>query len=266
MKSLTSPSRARIVRALLPVASIGGVVALWEVVAATRVIDLTLFPPPSEFLAYLVREDFSVGLGRQRVTIWGAAAASVLRVTAGLLIGFVLGLVAGLLVSLSETAGRTVLPVVRLVAPIAPIAWIPLAIILFGIGNPTAVFLVAVGTVSIITLATAAAVAGVDERLVQTAATLGATPAQRWWYVVLPAVFPQVFTIIRTNYMGAWMAVLAAEMVGLRSGLGAVILIGRESSNANLILIGMCMIGVCGLVIDTVLVLIQKQVLWWAAK
>jgi hypothetical protein len=69
--------------------------------------------------------------------------------------------------------------------------------------------------------------------------------------------------MVRMNFFGAWMAVLAAEMVGLRSGLGAMIIIGREQFNNELILIGIVVIGLCGFLVDTVLVQIQRRILWW---
>ena len=74
---------------------------------------------------------------------------------------------------------------------------------------------------------------------------------------------PQVFTMLRLNFFGAWMGVLAAEMVGLRNGLGAIIIMGREMFNANLILVGMALIGASGYAVDSLLLFIQRRVLWW---
>jgi NitT/TauT family transport system permease protein len=157
------------------------------------------------------------------------------------------------------------MPLIRFAAPIAPIAWLPLGILLFGIGDKTAVFIVFMGTVFILTIATVAAVQNVDQDLLNVAASLGANRRQQWRYVILPAILPQVFTFVRINFFAAWMAVLAAEMVGIRNGLGAMIMIGRESANFNLILIGMFFIGACGWLIDSGLALIQRKLFWWRA-
>jgi NitT/TauT family transport system permease protein len=181
----------------------------------------------------------------------------------GLTIGFIVALGLGVLVSMSRLLNRILYPIVQLLAPIAPIAWIPLGIILFGIGNNTAYFIVFMGTVFVLAIATVAAIQGVNPSLVKTAATLGANYKQQWLYVIIPSVIPQVFTLLRLNLIAAWMAVLAAEMVGLRDGLGAIIMIGRESSNPNLILIGMCLIGISGFIIDSLLLFIQNKFLWW---
>jgi NitT/TauT family transport system permease protein len=92
---------------------------------------------------------------------------------------------------------------------------------------------------------------------------LGANPLQQWVWVVIPAVLPGVFTLLRTNFIAAWMAVLVAEMVGLRDGLGAIIMMGRNLFNNELIMFGMLVIGISGYAVDRLLVLIGRRVLWW---
>ena len=197
------------------------------------------------------------------MTIPGAIVASALRVLVGSPIGFVAAVVTGILISASQQVSDMVLPVVRGLAPIAPIAWIPLGIVLFGIGNPTAVFVVFMGVYFILTISTVAAVKAVDERLIKTARSHGASKAQIWTRVIFPAMLPQVFTMLRINFFAAWMAVLAAEMVGLKNGLGMMIILGREMFNTKLILLGMCMVGATGYFVDALLVQIQRKILWW---
>ena len=86
---------------------------------------------------------------------------------------------------------------------------------------------------------------------------------QVWTRVIFPAVLPQVFTMLRINFFAAWMAVLAAEMVGVKNGLGMMIILGREMFNTKLILLGMCMVGATGYLVDALLVQIQRRILWW---
>jgi NitT/TauT family transport system permease protein len=119
------------------------------------------------------------------------------------------------------------------------------------------------GVYFILTIATVAAVDGVDQRLIKTARSYGASKAQVWMRVIFPSVLPQVFTMLRINFFAAWMAVLAAEMVGLKNGLGMMIILGREMFNTKLILLGMCMVGITGYLVDTLLVQIQRKILWW---
>jgi NitT/TauT family transport system permease protein len=239
------------------------IIVVWEWAAAAGWSGAVLFPPPSSFLRYAVESDFRVGFGGDAMTIPGAIVASALRVLVGLAIGFVAAVVTGILISTSKLVSDMVLPVVRGLAPIAPIAWIPLGIVLFGIGNPTAVFVVFMGVYFILTISTVAAVKAVDERLIKTARSHGASKVQIWTRVVFPAVLPQVFTMLRINFFAAWMAVLAAEMVGLKNGLGMMIILGREMFNTKLILLGMCMVGATGYFVDALLVQIQRKILWW---
>ena len=263
MPEIPADDRGGTRRLVEPLLAIAVIITLWEVAYYTELVNLHYFPSPSRFISYLVEEGFSLGLGPERSNVAISILSSFGRVFIGLAFSFSLALATGAVVSLVSPISRAVLPMVRLIAPIAPIAWIPLALILFGIGNKAAVALVFMGTYPILVVATVAAIQQVNPELTRTAATLGASPRQQWLFVVLPAALPAVFTALRINFIAAWMAVLAAEMVGLRDGLGAMILVGRESSNPELILVGMTLIGVCGFAIDHLLLLIQKRFLWW---
>ena len=249
-----------LVAALLPWLALVG---LWELAAARGWMTTTLFPPPSSFIGYAIESDFRVGFGQEGMTIPVAILASAWRVVMGLLLGFVAAVATGIVVSMSRLLSLAILPIVRGLAPIAPIAWIPVGIVAFGIGNPTAIFVVFTGVYFLLTLSTVAAVQSVDFRLVKTARTFGASKRQVWVHVVFPAVLPQVFTMLRINFFAAWMAVLAAEMVGLKNGVGMIVILGREMFNPNLIMLGICIIGVTGYAVDALLLLIQRKVLWW---
>ena len=239
------------------------VVAIWEIATANGWSGAVLFPPPSSFLRYALESDFRVGFGGDAMSIPVAIVVSALRVLVGLAIGFAAAIATGILVSASSAVADLVMPLVRGLAPIAPIAWIPLGIVLFGIGNPTAIFVVFMGIYFILTISTVAAVNGVDQRLIKTARSYGASRTQVWTRVIFPAVLPQVFTMLRINFFAAWMAVLAAEMVGVKNGLGMMIILGREMFNTKLILLGMCMVGATGYLVDALLVQIQRRILWW---
>jgi NitT/TauT family transport system permease protein len=242
------------------------VIAIWEAAAAAGWRGSVLFPPPSAFISYAIESDFRVGFGGDAMTIPGAIVASALRVLAGLAVGFAAAILTGIAIAASRMMSDAFLPIIRGLAPIAPIAWIPLGIVLFGIGNPTAVFVVFMGVYFILTISTVAAVNSVDQRLIKTARSYGATKTQVWTRVIFPAVLPQVFTMLRINFFAAWMAVLAAEMVGLKNGLGMMIILGREMFNTKLILLGMCMVGATGYLVDALLVQVQRKILWWQSS
>jgi NitT/TauT family transport system permease protein len=249
-----------LLKALVPWAV---VIAIWETAAASGWSGSVLFPPPSAFFAYAIESDFRVGFGGDAMPIPMAIVVSALRVLVGLAIGFTAAVATGILISASGSFSDMIMPLVRGLAPIAPIAWIPLGIVLFGIGNPTAIFVVFMGVYFILTISTVAAVKAVDQRLIKTARSFGASKTQVWTRVIFPAILPQVFTMLRINFFAAWMAVLAAEMVGVKNGLGMMIILGREMFNTKLILLGMCMVGATGYAVDSLLVLIQRKILWW---
>jgi len=249
---------------LVGLLSVGLFVGLWE--ASERLGASTLasvLPPPSKFLSSVIESDFRIGLGSQAASVWESVLATFLRVFVGMALAFVAAILTGALLSLSRTATWSLSPLLHLLAPIAPIAWIPTAIVVFGISNVTAVFIVFMGVYFILTLATLAEIRRVPPEFSIVAGNLGATPLQRWVFVVLPAVLPGVFALLRSNFLAAWMAVLVAEMVGLRDGLGAIIMMGRNLFNNELILFGMMVIGVSGFLVDKVLGLIGQRMLWW---
>lgn len=244
--------------------SIGLFIALWESSEWLGATTLSsVLPPPSRFLRSVIESDFRIGLGSQAATVWQSVFATFLRVFIGMSVAFVAAILTGALLSLSPLATWSLSPLLHLLAPIAPIAWIPTAIVVFGIGNLTAVFIVFMGVYFILTLSTLAEIRRVPPEFSIVAGNLGAKPAQRWLFVVLPAVLPGVFTLLRTNFIAAWMAVLVAEMVGLRDGLGAIIMMGRNLFNNELILFGMLVIGLSGFLVDKLLGLIGHRVLWW---
>ncbi len=239
---------------------------VWEVLGRQTGAPLaSVLPPPSIFLSSIIENNFQVGLGSQSVTVDQAIISSLLRVFGGMMIAFFLALATGALLSLSKIASWATLPVLHLFAPIAPIAWVPLGIVVFGINNITAIFIVFMGVYFILTLATLAEIKRVPAEYLVLAQNMGATPLQQWTRVIFPAILPGVFTLLRINFVAAWMAVLVAEMVGLRDGIGAIIMMGRNLFNSELIMFGILLIGVCGALVDRVLRWIQHRFLWWAS-
>ena len=250
--------------ALVGGASLLLLLGAWEAIG--RMPDSPLaavMPPPSVFLQSVAESGFKIGLGAQAVTIYQAVFSTLFRVFAGMALAYGLAIVTGALISLSRVADWALSPILNLLAPIAPIAWVPVAIVLFGIGNLTAIFIVFMGVYFALTIATLAEIRRIPDQFRIVASNLGATPMQQWLHVTFPAVLPGVFTLLRTNFIAAWMSVLVAEMVGLRDGIGAIIMMGRNLFNAELIMFGILIIGVCGFVIDRLLAQIQRRLLWW---
>lgn len=275
------PARPRGVRARVPrlvsaagwyMASIALFAALWELAWAVGWADPMLVPPPHLFMGDLAGQASSfsgAGIGEEGPSpFMGVAttvASTVLRVLAGLTLGFIASLSVGVLVTYFRTAGRLVLPTVTMLAPISPIAWLPVAIFLFGIGNAPAVFLVFIGVFFIMTLATVSQIQALSPMWRDVARTMGASRPQMVRHVVLPAILPGLFVLLRLNLFAAWMVVLIAEAVGVGSGLGMVVLLARNTFNAPLVFFTMTVIGVAGFCMDVGLRAVQRKVLWWDA-
>lgn len=253
-------------RFFVSMSSLLGLLILWELSGRLIGPNLNVFPPPSQFMSRIFDTDFQIGLGSQATTLYASIVSSVARVFAGLVVAFLFAMLAGVVISSRVTMRLLFLPIIQLFAPIAPIAWIPIALILFGVGDSTAIFIVFMGVFFIFTIGVVRAVETVPEDILNAARILGTSGWKTWRYVILPYILPSLFTMLRINFIAAWMAVLAAEMTGLRDGLGAIIMIGRNLFDYDLILLGMTLIGVIGFIFDQFLLEVQRRLLWWESK
>ena len=232
--------------------------------------DPLLLPPPHIFLRdFAAQGKFfdSADIGRQAappmVAVVTTIGATVFRVLTGLALGFVASLVVGIAATQVRLLGRLSLPTITLLAPISAVAWLPVAIFLFGIGNGPAVFLVFIGIFFIMTLATVAQIEGVSQTWLDVGRTLGVNQRQMLVHVVLPAILPGLFVVLRLNLFAAWAVVLIAEAVGVGSGLGQVVLLARNTFNSSLVFFTMTIIGITGYLLDLGLRTIQNRLLWW---
>jgi ABC-type nitrate/sulfonate/bicarbonate transport system permease component len=235
-----------------------GLAATWEVLPRVGLADPVLLPPFSQVAGRLAALLVSG-------VLWAHIGASVGRVLLGYGLALAVALPLGLYLGLRERAEEWIRPLTQLLRPLAPPAWIPLAILWFGIGNTPAVFIILIGTVLTMLQGTIGAVRGVDKRLVQAALTLGATRTQAVLQVVLPAALPELLTMMRLGLGLAWMCVVAAEMVAVSRGLGFLILDARNSFNTTTVLAGMMTIGLLGLGMDAGLRQLQQRLLRWQA-
>src|SRR5438046_2501431 len=274
--ALRVPSRASslrfrwfVVEAGWWVLSVGIVIGIWEITAALGLINTIILPPPHKFVAE-IRDQSQFLMPQPGVTaiplhfaVFTAIGASLRRVLIGLLLGSLAAVLTGSLAFYLRLFRNLTFPTITMLAPIAPAAWIPLAILAFGMGDGAAIFVVFVGIYFTLTLATLNSMNNVDQVYVNTARVLGASRRQIMWHVIFPAILPNLFVVLRMNFFAAWMGVLAAEMVGVRTGLGAVVVMGRQMMNMNLTFLGMAIIGLVGYLLDVGLGVLQKRVLWW---
>jgi len=161
---------------------------------------------------------------------------------------------------------RLTLPTITLLAPVSPIAWLPVAIFMFGIGNRPAVFMVVVALLFHMTLSTIAQIDGVNRNFIHVARTMGASKRQIYTRVIVPAILPGMLLVLRMNLFAAWMAVLIAESTGVGYGLGQVIMLARNTFNPSLVFFTIALIGVLGFAFDYALRLLQDRLLYWVPK
>jgi len=249
--------------------SLGIFIGIWELLTVFGWVNTLILPPPHQFIAEIGNQEqfLAPQIGVERTggnfVLLTAIVATLKRVIAGLILGFIAAITVGGLACYFDLFGKLTLPVITLLAPIAPIAWIPFAIMAFGIGDGAAIFVVFIGIFFLLTLATVNAVNNVNQLYINTARVLGASRRQVMFKVILPVVIPDLFFILRINFFAAWMAVLAAEMVGVNTGLGAIVMVGRQMFNAKLMFLGMAVIGIVGYLLDVGFRQLQNRVLWW---
>lgn len=170
----------------------------------------------------------------------------------------------GLLMGWSKTAQNLFEPIFEMLRPIPPIAWIPLAILWFGIGDLQNQFIIFLGIFFPLLINTIAGVKNVEHNVIRAARCLGASETDVLVKIVFRAALPQIVTGVRVGLGVGWMALVAAELVGATSGLGWLISDARSVLRTDIILVGMISIGIAGLVIDQGLRWVAKKTLPWS--
>ena len=195
--------------------------------------------------------------------------ASLFRVTWGFLLAIGIGVPAGLLLGWYRPAAAAFNPMIQILRPISPIAWIPLAILWFGTSDISPVFLIFLASVFPITVSSMAAVQNMQPVYVRAARNFGLNNIQLFRKVIFPACLPQILTSLRIALGIAWLVVVAAEMIAQNSGLGYLIIDARNAGKRyDLVVAGMVMIGLIGLILDIAVRSLEKfdEVRWGYAN
>jgi NitT/TauT family transport system permease protein len=256
--------------------SVGLFAGLWELFWAVGWADPQLLPPPPIFLSNFGEQGKffntatrwqvgqSMGEGPSAFeSVMITVAATTMRVFVGLVIACVLAIGVGVAVRYWHVFDKLVLPTVTLLSPVSPIAWLPVAIFLFGIGNAPAIFMVVVALFFHMVLATINQIDGVSPNLINVARTMGASKRQIYARVIIPAILPGMLAVLRLNLFGAWMVVLVAESTGVGYGMGQVIMLARNTFNPSLVFFTIAVIGLLGFAFDWLLRLAQRRILYW---
>ena len=241
---------------VLPLFTAAAVLILWQL--GVRLSHTTIFPTPADVcrgLAELV----------QKGLLWSYMRDSLLRVGAGYLLGIVLGVPLGIALGWYSVLGEAFNPVIQMMRPISPLAWMPLAIIWFGVSELAPIFLIFLASFFTILVATTNGVRNVPPMFLQAGRNFGLTPAALFRRVIFPAILPRVLTGLRIALGIAWLVVVAAEMIAVSSGLGYLIIDSRNAGKRyDLVVAGMILIGVIGLGLDILVRMTErlKSVRW----
>jgi ABC-type nitrate/sulfonate/bicarbonate transport system permease component len=194
-------------------------------------------------------------------TLVSDVGASLKRVLGGFAIASVIAVPLALLMAFSRPIGLLVNPVVMFLRPIPPIAWIPIAILWFGIGDPPSYFITAVAAFFPIFINSYAGGHAVQPEHLHAARSLGAGPRALFTRIYLPSAMPMIATGLRIGLGQSWMAVVTAELIAAHSGLGYMIQANRLALETGLVLVGMCVIGLLGAVMSVALESLERNVL-----
>ncbi|HEY5443443.1 MAG TPA: ABC transporter permease, partial [Pyrinomonadaceae bacterium] len=224
---------------------------VWTVISLSGVFPTSVFPSPMDVARGFLEE---LRTGRLIDDI----VASLFRVTTGFGLAALTGIPVGLWLGNHARARVALLPLINFFRSLSPLAWIPFAILWFGIGDLPTVFLIFMASFFPLVLATVAAVANIPSVYFRVAGDYRFSGTEVLTKVTLPAVAPQVITSLRVTAGLAWLVVVAAEMIAGRAGLGFAIWDARNGLRMDLLVCGMIVIGVIGIVLDRILLQLTK--------
>ncbi len=238
-------------------------VLVWQALASSGVIPAYKLPSPLQVL-WGLQDLISLGMPPGNL-LHDHIFHSLQRVFQGYGAASLMGIPLGLLMGWSQSLRIALEPLIEMLRPVPPLAWIPIAILWFGIGNQSAAFIIFLGAFFPILLNTINGVRTIDPILIEAARTLHATRRFIFLKVLLPGAFPSIFTGLRIGLGIGWMTLVAAEFTGVRQGygLGYMIMTARDIQRPDQIVAGMVVIGLIGLSIDAGLRMLERWLLRW---
>lgn len=219
---------------------------IWETMARFSNWSDQVFPGPTQ--VFLSMAELIVN-----GTLLKHSIASLFRVTAGFYLAMIMGIPLGILLGRFESAKFLINPVIQFLRPISPLAWIPLSMLWFGIGDKPAVFLIFLSSFFPLVVSTAIAVDAINPVYFQVASNFNFNRGEVVMKVIVPAMLPAVITALRITITIAWLVVVAAEMIAVQSGLGYLILDSRNALRMDYVMDGMIVIGLIGLTLDYIM-------------
>lgn len=255
--------RSRAGTFVLSLVGIAFVIVLWDLVVRFTRIGL-LLPSPAEVVErFLYVCSHTIG---KKYTVFGHLMISLRRVLLGFLVASAAGIVLGIGMGRFPMVEAIFRPIFEIVRPIPSVAWIPLAIVWFGIGETAKFYIIFMAGFVNITVNTYSGAKQVDENVLGAAYMLGANPLQAFFRVVIPSCVPYIFAGMQVGLSTCWMAVLAAEMVSSTAGIGWTITSGQENGDMVQIFVGIIAIAVVGLLMAVIMRWLEKILCQWRER
>lgn len=229
-------------------------IALWELAGQKQWINTSLFPSPGRIVQALFRQ-IENGKLPENILI------SLQRVVIGFIFGAALGITSGVVLGLSKKAYRIFSFILELLRPIPIIAWVPVLIMWLGIGEPSKVIVIIIGSFWPIFLNTYDGIRNVSEKYLEVAAMFRKSRFETITRVVMPAALPYIFTGLRIGIGSAWVSVIGAELIAAAAGLGFMISYSRELAQPANMYVAVFTIGVIGYLINAAIKWVEKRVL-----
>lgn len=231
---------------LMPIVGFLALLLIWDGLARFSGWSPQVFPGPIVVMT-------SMGGLLADGTLVRHTVASLYRVTVGFYLAAVLGIPLGIALGMMKTVRSLINPLIQFLRPISPLAWIPLAMLWFGIGDPPAIFLIFLSSFFPLVVSTAIAVDGINPTYFHVAANFNFSRTETITRLVIPAITPEVVTALRMTVTISWLVVVAAEMIAVQSGLGFLILDSRNALRMDYVMDGMIVIGLVGLTLDSLM-------------
>ncbi|MEK6711795.1 MAG: ABC transporter permease [Nitrospinota bacterium] len=248
---------------LLSWGTIAGVLLLWYAVTALGIVKPFILPSPAdlgrEFLALLAR-------GYAQKPLSEHVLSSLARTFTGLGLGLAVGIPLGLLMGANRTLFAILSPVFSFMRPIPPIAFIPLMILYFGIGEFSKVFLIFMAALWYVVLNASAGVRAIPLDLLRAAQNLGLTQAQIFRHVIFWAALPHIMTGVKTATAISWAIVVAAELIAAQAGLGFLVMDAATFFRVPDVYIGIIIIGLIGLTLEAITRVLEVSLLHWQGR
>ena len=227
---------------------------VWQLAFWVSDFNAALFPSPLQAFQALL-EMVTNGI------LFTHIGASMYRFAAGYLSSVIIAVLLGLILGRLPKVFQYINPAVQLLRPISPMAWMPVIVLWFGIGDIPAIVIIFIAAFFPVLLSTVSAVGGIDPIYLKVSENFGIRQPQIMWKVIFPAAFPQIANGIHLALGTAWVFLVAGEMVGAQSGLGYLVIDARNNLRADILFADIIVIGLIGLLLDTLLKVAEKQIL-----